>query len=72
LGEKVNQLDGRQEKRCTQMMGQLQQELASKEEMLTKLQEVQVIKEEAKPSISRIDACTITKGNVVSTSSENL
>jgi hypothetical protein len=38
LGEKVIQLDRWQEDRLTQMMTQLQQELAEKEEALAKLQ----------------------------------
>jgi hypothetical protein len=70
LGEKVIQMDSWQEERLTQMMTQLQLELAEKEEALAKLQEVvQETKEAKPPSIATIEANTMIETTLVSSPS---
>lgn len=67
LGDKVIQFNSWQEDRLTQMMAQLQQELAEKEEALAKLQAtVQEYREARPPSVATAEASTMTETTLVS------
>lgn len=70
IGEKIIQLDNRQEERLTLLMSPSYQELAMKEEALAKLHVVvQETKEAKQPSIATANANTMSKTRMVTSPS---